>query len=42
VPFVEDRVPGERRRVGAGFVTGVDPVVESDYRVAFSGATCAP
>jgi hypothetical protein len=41
LPLVEDRVPGEPHLVGAGFVTGVDLVVELDLR-RFSGATCAP
>ena len=31
VPLVEERTPGERYLIGAGFVTGVDPVVEWEY-----------
>ena len=31
VPLVEERKPGERYLIGAGFVDGVDPVVEWDY-----------
>jgi hypothetical protein len=31
VPLVEERTPGERYLIGAGFVNGVDPVVEWEY-----------
>jgi AAA domain len=31
VPLVEERRPGERYLIGAGFVNGVDPVVEWEY-----------
>jgi hypothetical protein len=31
IPLVEDRVPGERYLMGAGFATGVEPAVEWEY-----------
>ena len=31
IPLVEERVPGERYLIGAGFVEGVDPAVEWEY-----------